>query len=57
MYYWSLETLLLLARVWGEVQICIWPSWWHCHSLSLCSSKFRLVSPSWFYLAGAGSPG
>jgi len=21
--------------VWGEVQICIWPSWCHCHSLSL----------------------
>ena len=22
-----------------------------------CSSKFRLVLPSWFYLSGAGSPG
>jgi len=23
--------------VWGEVQICIWPSWCHCHSLSLAA--------------------
>ena len=23
--------------VWSEVQICIWPSWCHCHSLSLAS--------------------
>jgi len=22
-----------------------------------CSSKFRLVLPSWFYLSGAGHPG
>jgi len=28
---------------WGEVQICIWPSWCHCHSLSLASVKSRLV--------------
>jgi len=27
----------------GEVQICIWPSWCHCHSLSLASVKSRLV--------------
>jgi len=26
-----------------EVQICIWPSWCHCHSLSLASIKSRLV--------------
>ena len=26
-----------------EVQICIWPSWCHCHSLSLASVKTRLV--------------
>jgi len=30
--------------VWGEVQICIWPSWCQCHSLS-CSSKSRFVLP------------
>jgi len=35
------------------VQIYIWPSLFHCYS---CSSKFRLVLPSWFYLSGADSP-
>jgi len=29
--------------VWGEVQICIWPSWCHCHSLSLAP-----VNPDWY---------
>jgi len=24
---------------WSEVQTCIWPSWCHCHSLSLASVK------------------
>jgi len=28
--------------VWNDVQICIWPSWCHCHSLSLTSVKYRL---------------
>jgi len=39
----------LLARlsVWGDVQICIWPSRCHCHSLSLAP-----VNPDWFYLPG-----
>jgi len=37
---------------WGEVQICIWPSWYQCHSLSLAP-----VNPDWFYLSGTGSPG
>jgi len=27
---------------WGEVQICIWPRWCHCHSLS----------PDWSYIPG-----
>ena len=31
--------------VWCEVQICIWPSWCHCHSLSLAPVKSRLVVP------------
>ena len=31
--------------VWSEVQTCIWPSWCHCHSLSLASVKYRLVLP------------
>jgi len=55
----------MLARLfclgpWGEVQICIWPSWCHCHSLSLVP-----VNPDWFYQPGftflvpahPGSPG
>ena len=33
--------------VWVKVQICIWPSWCHCHSLSLAP-----VNPDWFYLPG-----
>jgi len=36
--------------VWSEVQTCIWPSWCHCHSLSLASVKSRLVSPFWYWL-------
>jgi len=30
------------------VQTCIWPSWCHCHSLSLASAKSRLVLPFWY---------
>ena len=33
-----------------EVQTCIWPSWCHCHSLSLASVKSRLVLPFWYRL-------
>jgi len=48
------------VAVWGEVQICIWPSWYRCHSLSLAP-----VNPDWFYFPGftflvpthPGSPG
>jgi len=29
--------------VWSDVKICIWPSWCHCHSLSLAPIKSRLV--------------
>jgi len=29
---------------------CIWPSWCHCHSLSLASVKSRLVLPFWYLL-------
>jgi len=32
------------------VQTCIWPSWCHCHSLSLASVKSRLVLPFWYQL-------
>jgi len=27
--------VLACLSVWGKVQICIWPSWCHCYSLSL----------------------
>ena len=36
--------------VWSDVQTCIWPSWCHCHSLSLASVKSRLVLPFWYWL-------
>jgi len=39
--------MLVWLCVWGKVQICIWPSWCHCHSLSLTP-----VKPDWFYLPG-----
>jgi len=32
------------------MQTCIWPSWCHCHSLSLASVKSRLVLPFWHWL-------
>ena len=41
---------LAWLSVWSEVQICIWPSWCHCHSLSLASVKSRLVLPFWYRL-------
>jgi len=34
----------------SEVMTCIWPSWCHCHSLSLASVKSRLVLPFWYRL-------
>ena len=42
----------VLARlsVWSEVQTCIWPSGFHCHSLSLASVKSRLVLLFWYRL-------
>jgi len=40
--------VLAWLSVWSEVQICIWPSWCHCHSLSLASVKSRLVLPFWY---------
>jgi len=36
--------------VWSEVQTCIWPSWCHCHSLSLATVESRLVLPFWYWL-------
>ena len=42
--------VLAWLSVWSEVQTCIWPSWCHCHSLSLASVKSRLVWPFWYWL-------
>ena len=39
--------VLAWLSVWSEVQTCIWPSWCHCHSLSLASVKSRLILPFW----------
>jgi len=46
--------VLAWLSVWSEVQTCIWPSWCHCHSLSLASvkSSFTFLVP-----AHPGSPG
>ena len=42
--------VLAFLSVWSEVQTCIWPSGFHCHSLSLASVKSRLVLPFWYRL-------
>jgi len=44
--------MLTWLCVWVKVQIRIWLSWCHCHSLS-CSSKSRLVLPFWCRLTQA----
>ena len=42
----------VLARlsVWSQVQTCIWPSWCHCHSLSLATVNSRLDLLFWYRL-------
>ena len=42
--------VLAWLSVWSEVETCIWPSGFHCHSLSLASVKSRLVLPFWYRL-------
>ena len=42
--------MLAWLSVWSELQTCIWPSWRHCHSLSLASLKSRLFLPFWYRL-------
>ena len=42
--------VLAWLSVGSEVQTCIWPSWCHCHSLSLASVQSKLVSPFWYRL-------
>jgi len=41
--------VLVWLSVWSAVQTCIWPSWCHCHSLSLASVKSRSVLPFWYW--------
>jgi len=41
------DGMLAWLCVWVKVQICIWPSWCNCHSLSLAP-----VNPDWLYLHG-----
>ena len=42
--------VLAWLSVWSQVQTCIWPSWCHCHSLSLAPVKSRLVLLFWYRL-------
>ena len=42
--------MLAWLSVWSEMQTCIWPSWCHCHLLSLAPVKSRLVLPFWYRL-------
>ena len=48
--------VLAWLSVWSEVQTCILPSWYHCHSLSLASVKSTLVF-TFLVPAHPGSPG
>jgi len=47
--------MLAWLSVWGEMQICICPI--DATDTVSCSSKSRLVLPSWFYLSSTGSSG
>jgi len=52
--------MLVWLCVWVKVQISIWPSWCHCHSLSLAlvnSDLFYLPGFAYLVLAHLGSPG
>jgi len=42
--------VLAWLSVWSAVQTFIWPSWCHCHSMSLAAVKSRLVLPFWYWL-------
>ena len=42
--------VLAWLSVWSELLTCIWPSWCHCHSLSLASVKSSSVFPLWYWL-------
>ena len=49
-YCLTVTGVLAWLSVWSEVQTCIWPSWCHCHSLSLAPVKSRSVLPFWYWL-------
>ena len=40
--------MLSWLSVWGEMQICVWSSWCHCHSRSLAP-----LNPDWFNQNGS----
>jgi len=42
--------MLAWLSVWSKVQTCIWPSGFHCHSLSVAPVKSRLFLPFWYRL-------
>jgi len=44
--------VLAWLSVWSEMQTCIWPSWCHCHSLSLASVYGTVICLA-FYLSYA----
>ena len=48
--------VLVWLSLWSNLQTCIWPSWFHCHSPSLASVKSRLVF-TFLVPARPGSPG
>jgi len=50
--------VLVWLPVWDEVQICIWPSWYHCRSLSLAPGLIQIgFGFTFLVLAHSGSPG
>ena len=42
--WWGTGVVICLDRD----ATCIWPSWCHCHSMSLASVKSTLISPFWY---------
>ena len=55
--WWDAGVVVCLERD-ADLLTCIWPSWCHCHSLSLASVKSRLVLPFCYVVpAYLGSPG
>jgi len=49
--------VLAWLSVWSKVQTCIWPSWCHCHSLSLASLVKIQIGFTFLVPAHLGSPG